>query len=143
MKTVNNNKAGVSAKRSPKSAPSAVTPEVITIPVEMEVVAPVTPIAPVTPEVVAPVTGEVIGERNLTSKRITPGTLVSDWRVVPNQRKHVVARYYVQGGTLRRDPINGRDMFSVAVEIPHTDLHSARTQLAQLRAELSAQLKSA
>ncbi len=95
-------------------------------------VTPVVEIAPIAPSA----TGEVIGSINLTSKRVTPGTALTAYRVVPNQRKNVVAKYYVQGGSIRVDPVSGRELFNVAVEIPHTDLHSAKVQLVALRAEL-------
>src|SRR5215831_3961972 len=111
-------------------------PEMITIPVELEVVTPA-PTAPVTftsSLLASAVSGYDIGAINLTSKRITPGTLVSEYRVCNNQRKNVGAvKYYVQGGTYQTDPISGKERFNVAIEIPHSDLYSAKLQLAQLR----------
>ena len=122
-------------KRNQKSTTPAPAPAPAPV---VEIQAP----APQAPVVQAPV-GEVIGEANLTSKRIAPGTALTQWRVVPNQRKDVQAKYYVQGGTIRRDVVSGREMFLVAVEIPHTDLYAAKVQMVALRAELAAGQKSA
>lgn len=118
---------------APSAPAPAPIPEVISAP------API----PVQSAVTLSEDTEVIGVPNLRSKRIAPGTPLSEYRVVPNQRKGVRARYYVQGGTLRIDPVTRREMFYVCVEIPHTDLYTAKLQLVQLRSDLTRSLAPA
>jgi len=81
--------------------------------------------------------GEDIGVPNLASKRVTPNAEIRSYRVVPNQRKNVIARYYVQGGFTRVDPITKREGFVVSVEIPHTDLYTAKLQMVSLNQALA------
>jgi hypothetical protein len=101
----------------------------------VEIPAPAPAPAPASaPTVYAP----VMGEMDIRSKRVTAGTPIDTYRICNNQRKNVIARYYIQGGYTVRDPLNGRDFFKVAVEIPHTDLHTAKLQLVTLLAELKA-----
>jgi hypothetical protein len=84
--------------------------------------------APVATPSAAPVIGNAVA-----SKRITVGTAVTEYRIVPSQRKSFKG-YFIQGGTFRKAADTGRDMFDVAVEIPHTELVAAKAQLATLRA---------
>jgi hypothetical protein len=87
--------------------------------------------APVAPA--APKAAPAIGQADLTSKRLSQVAL-TEYRIVPSQRKSFKG-YYIQGGTMRHDSVSNRDLFAVCVEIPHTDLAAAKTQLAALKAE--------
>jgi hypothetical protein len=98
-----------------------------------------TPTAPAAPKAevkAAPApAAPVVGQANLTSKRLSQTTL-TEYRIVPSQRK-TFKGYFIQGGTMRHDATSNRDLFAVCVEIPHTDLAAAKTQLATLKAELA------
>lgn len=107
---------------------------VLTAPVALP--APVAPVvaAPVAPVVAAP----IMGEADVTSKRVAKGVTLTNYRVVANQRKGVEAKYYVQGGTGSPHPMNpSRVMFAVAIEIPFTDLRAAQTRCVELNAALA------
>jgi len=138
VKTNNNNKVVKARKGSKVSVTPVVdTPVVSVTPVVTPVVDTpvVTPVVSVTP--IKPASVEDIGVPNLGSKRIGT-TRVDTYRVVPNQRKGVIARYYVQGGFTRVDHSTNKDFFVVAVEIPHTDLYTAKLQMVKLNADLKA-----
>jgi hypothetical protein len=141
MKTNNNNKLmltskGKGGKRSSNSAiTSAIIEELTSAP------APVVSAPAPAPVVSAPAPATLqMGVPNLRSSRVTlrMDQIVS-YRIANNQRKDTPAKYYVQGGMDRVDPLNSaRSRFEVAIEIPYTDLYQAKTKLAELRAGLTA-----
>lgn len=120
-----------------KSAVVDTTPLMINSPV-VEIPTTTAPVVDTT-ATTAPVSGLIMGVPNLTSRRITPGTRIDTYRVCNSQRKTDTAKYYVQGGSIRIDPESNREMFTVAVEIPHTDLYLAKQQKVQLNLALRAE----
>ena len=126
MKTNNNNKV-MTGKKGNKRGKSA--PVVESAPVVLNGVS------------VLKGSGELVMGSPINSKRVTPGAEIKTYRVVPSQRKTDNARYYVQGGFNRVDPQTQRDHFVVSVEIPHTDLYTAKLQMVSLNADLKSALE--
>jgi hypothetical protein len=74
-----------------------------------------------------------IGVPNATRRVTASEDKIVSYRVVPNQRKSVNCKYYVQGGYSVRsvnDPL--RSQFVVAVEIPYVDLRAAQLRAREL-----------
>ena len=108
----------------------------------MEVVTPSAPSAPQSApaDPSAIVSAEIppqrygsITQTPLTNKRFTPGTALTEYRVVRSQRKEFTG-YWVQGGTYQR---GSRGMeFRVCQEYGYPDLNSAKQALLYFTAEL-------
>jgi len=104
----------------------------------LTVVTPSAPSAPSDPSAI--VSAEIppqrygsISQTPLTNKRFTPGTPLTEYRVVRSQRKEFTG-YWIQGGTYQR---GSRGMeFRVCQEYGYPDLNSAKQALLYFNAEL-------
>ncbi|MGA7240326.1 MAG: hypothetical protein WBY44_31870 [Bryobacteraceae bacterium] len=82
----------------------------------------------------APITPVAIAEP--TSKRVTPGAKISEWRIAASQRKGQ-AGYFLQGGSYELKP-NGRNAFTVGSETFFEDKTAAYAALAAKRQTIAA-----
>jgi hypothetical protein len=120
--------APVTSKKPAAKAVKPVAPAAPVVSPEPKAEAP-KPTAPVAPKA----SSFIIGQPDLGSKRLSQCEL-REYRIVPSQRASFKG-YFIQGGSTRHDAVSNRDLFAVAVEIPHTDLAAAKAQLVTLRAE--------
>ncbi len=114
----------ITALVSELTAPVSVTSEVA-------VTAPVS--APVTP---APAPAPVAAIAEATSKRITPGAAITEWRVVRSQRT-AQPGFFVQGGSFQMQ-VNGRNHFVCGAELFFEDRAAAFGALAERKTPAAA-----